>query len=62
MSRNDCSPEAVSSWIVENFPREQEYGDPFKVLVSTILSQRTRDENTEEALAGSSRFTQILNP
>ncbi|HQC16070.1 endonuclease III [Mesotoga sp. HF07.pep.5.2.highcov] len=49
MSRNDCSPEAVSSWIVVNFPREQEYGDPFKVLVSTILSQRTRDENTEEA-------------
>lgn len=26
-------------------------GDPFRVLISTILSQRTRDENTERASA-----------
>ncbi|MDD3680526.1 endonuclease III [Mesotoga sp.] len=49
MSKSDCSPAAVSEWIVENFPRGRDYEEPFKVLVSTILSQRTRDENTEEA-------------
>ena len=35
--------------IVELFPREHTERDPFKVLVKTILSQRTRDENTDEA-------------
>lgn len=45
----NCSPDVVSRWIIEKYPREHEYSDPFKVLVSTILSQRTRDENTEEA-------------
>ncbi len=29
--------------------RESEHGDPFKVLIGTILSQRTRDENTTRA-------------
>ncbi|MFC2144053.1 endonuclease III, partial [Candidatus Aenigmatarchaeota archaeon] len=24
-------------------------GDPFKVLITTLLSQRTRDENTDRA-------------
>ena len=35
--------------IVELFPREHGEKDPFKVLIKTILSQRTRDENTDEA-------------
>ncbi len=35
--------------IVELFPREHTERYPFKVLVKTILSQRTRDENTDEA-------------
>ena len=35
--------------IIELFPREHKERDPFKVLVKTILSQRTRDENTDEA-------------
>ncbi len=29
--------------------KEQEEGDPFKVLIGTILSHRTRDENTARA-------------
>lgn len=29
--------------------KETEDGDPFRVLIGTILSQRTRDENTEKA-------------
>lgn len=35
--------------IIELFPREHKEKDPFKVLIKTILSQRTRDENTDEA-------------
>jgi len=34
--------------------------DPFKVLITTILSQRTRDENTDEAAA--SLFAVYKNP
>ncbi len=33
------------------FPRDGFSKDPFKILISTILSQRTRDENTELATA-----------
>ncbi|ODN30890.1 endonuclease III [Fervidobacterium thailandense] len=35
--------------IIKKFPREHDEGDPFKVLISTILSQRSKDENTEIA-------------
>src|SRR5437870_3964457 len=31
--------------------KEQEGGDPFRILIATILSQRTRDENTTKAVA-----------
>src|SRR3989442_15514363 len=31
--------------------KEQEGGDPFRILIGTILSQRTRDENTTKAVA-----------
>lgn len=37
----------LARMIVEKFPREHEEKDPFKVLITTILSQRSRDENTE---------------
>jgi endonuclease-3 len=29
----------------------EEQGDPFKILIGTILSARTRDENTTKAVA-----------
>src|SRR5919202_2514851 len=29
----------------------EEHGDPFKILIGTILSARTRDENTTKAVA-----------
>jgi len=35
--------------IIEKFPRPITEKDPFKVLIRTILSQRSRDENTDEA-------------
>lgn len=35
--------------ILEHFPRRYEERDPFRVLISTVLSQRTRDENTDKA-------------
>jgi endonuclease-3 len=35
--------------MIENFKHDHGYREPFKVLISTILSQRTRDENTDEA-------------
>src|SRR2546425_4216489 len=31
--------------------KDQEGGDPFRILIGTILSQRTRDENTTKAAA-----------
>ena len=31
--------------------KEQEKGDPFKVLIGTILSSRTRDEQTTRAVS-----------
>ncbi|HCI29639.1 MAG: endonuclease III [Fervidobacterium sp.] len=39
----------LASLIIENFPREHEFNDPFEVLIKTVLSQRSRDENTEIA-------------
>ena len=35
--------------IIKLFPREIKERDPFKVLIRTVLSQRTRDENTDSA-------------
>jgi endonuclease-3 len=35
--------------IIENFPYLHEFTDPYIVLVSTVLSQRTKDENTRKA-------------
>ncbi len=35
--------------ITENFPRVHGIKDPFYVLISTVLSQRTRDANMNEA-------------
>lgn len=35
--------------IIENFPYPHEFTDPYIVLVSTVLSQRTKDENTRKA-------------
>lgn len=43
----------VSKWIllciIDKYPRKNEITDPFQVLISTVLSQRTRDANTAEA-------------
>ena len=39
----------ISKKIVEKFPRAHVERDPFKVLVRTVLSQRTKDENTDRA-------------
>lgn len=35
--------------IIKNFPYPHEFKDPYIVLVSTVLSQRTKDENTRKA-------------
>ncbi|MEJ5229263.1 MAG: endonuclease III [Pseudothermotoga sp.] len=43
--------EKIAREIVRLFPRNSFTEDPFKILISTILSQRTRDENTELATA-----------
>ena len=40
--------------------KDVEKGDPFRVLISTILSQRTRDENT--TLASENLFSRYKNP
>ena len=48
-SMNNCKPEVVAAKIIELFPRIHQDSDPYRVLVSTVLSQRTRDENTEVA-------------
>ncbi|MBC7123308.1 MAG: endonuclease III [Pseudothermotoga sp.] len=42
-------PGRIVEKIVKLFPRERFSSDPFKILICTILSQRTRDENTESA-------------
>ncbi|WP_101510606.1 endonuclease III [Thermotoga sp. KOL6] len=41
--------EELAREIIRRFPRDHKEKDPFKVLISTVLSQRTRDENTERA-------------
>ncbi|WP_041077352.1 endonuclease III [Thermotoga caldifontis] len=43
--------EKIVKTIVNMFPREKFSSDPFRILICTILSQRTRDENTEKACA-----------
>lgn len=35
--------------IIKFYPKHHSYRDPFRVLISTLLSQRTKDENTERA-------------
>lgn len=46
----DCKDKNnLARLIIENFPRTHDEKDPFKVLVTTILSQRSKDENTEKA-------------
>jgi len=45
----DCSPEKVAERIIDEFKRIHTRKDPFQVLICTILSQRTRDENTDTA-------------
>jgi len=49
MSSIDCRPTDIAEKIIESFPRYRHYKDPFKILISTVLSQRTKDENTEVA-------------
>lgn len=46
---SNCKPEVIAAKIIELFPRIHEDTDPYRVLISTVLSQRTRDENTEAA-------------
>ena len=41
--------ELTARIIIEQFPKVHENTEPYFVLVSTILSQRSRDENTEKA-------------
>jgi len=41
--------EEQAKLIIEKFPRPITEKNPFKVLIRTILSQRSRDENTDEA-------------
>jgi endonuclease-3 len=41
----------ISKRIIESFPREHEENDPFRVLVSTVISQRNRDEVTDRVSA-----------
>ncbi len=48
MNKNDKINE-LAKQIVEHFPRIHKETDPFRVLVTTILSQRSKDENTEIA-------------
>ncbi len=48
MNKNDKINE-LAKQIVENFPRIHQETEPFRVLVTTILSQRSKDENTEIA-------------
>lgn len=46
---NAMTPEKIARRIIELFPRTPKDRDSFRVLIKTILSQRTRDENTDEA-------------
>ena len=46
----------ISKKIVENFPRTHSERDPFRVLIKTVLSQRTKDENTDRSAEMLFRF------
>ncbi|HOA16680.1 MAG TPA: endonuclease III [Fervidobacterium sp.] len=49
-SNIDCTNyNELAHLIVESFPRHHDETDPFRVLITTVLSQRSRDENTEIA-------------
>ncbi|MBT1247278.1 MULTISPECIES: endonuclease III [unclassified Thermosipho (in: thermotogales)] len=41
--------EKIAKKIIEEYPRIHNEKDPFKVLITTVLSQRSKDENTEIA-------------
>lgn len=47
---SECDPVKISERIISlfpgNFPEGRRSSDPFQILISTVLSQRTRDENT----------------
>jgi endonuclease-3 len=45
--KRDIKKEAEE--IIHMFPRINSETDPYKVLIETVLSQRTKDENTEKA-------------
>ncbi|MGB9614316.1 MAG: endonuclease III [Fervidobacterium sp.] len=46
----DCNNvNMLAKMIIDIFPRIHEEKDPYKVLITTILSQRSKDENTEIA-------------
>ncbi|MCX7653351.1 MAG: endonuclease III [Fervidobacterium sp.] len=50
MKETDCSDvNKQAIMIIKSFPRIHSQKDPFKVLIATILSQRSKDENTEVA-------------
>lgn len=52
--------EKVAKLIIENFPRDHKEKDPFKVLITTVLSQRSKDENTE--IAAENLFNKYKTP
>jgi endonuclease-3 len=52
--------EKVANIIIEKFPRDHFNKDPFYVLISTVLSQRSKDENTE--IAAKNLFKKFKNP
>jgi endonuclease-3 len=52
--------EKVANMIIEKFPRDHFNKDPFYVLISTVLSQRSKDENTE--IAAKNLFKKFKNP
>lgn len=63
MTSKNSLAKTVASLIRERYGREITrgwYGDPFKVLVSCVLSQRTREENT--ALASKNLFAVASTP
>ncbi|QTA38652.1 endonuclease III [Thermosipho ferrireducens] len=39
----------VAEKIIKSFPRNHSITDPYRVLITTVLSQRSKDENTEIA-------------
>ncbi|WP_448374393.1 endonuclease III [Fervidobacterium sp.] len=51
LSVNCDDVNSLARLIILHFPREHTEKDPYKVLITTILSQRSKDENTEIAAA-----------